>query len=360
MRKLLMTVYNDIRNDARVIRAAKALAEKYELYLYAVNTVDITGVTCIAADGIETIGGVSAYLRYIFGLLRTAKKLHPDLIYGHDIFSAVPLNILQRTRRNCRYIYDAHELFAIEPGRKYSLIEKLQYYAEDWAIRHAALTICAEKRRGEYMVHYHKLEQPPLVIQNISYLPEGEADAFFKDNADFFSVDAFGVVYAGGLLPGRKLEMLISAVSQLGKKYKLMLIGNGPARASLETQIRQCNHPNIRLCAAVPYQSLRAILSQFDIGYLYYSTDSLNNLYCAPNKIYEYASVGLPVLANENPTVSEIISSAGIGICDNEISRGLKKLIECYDYCCGNINAFLSENSVDMEMEKLRHAIDAL
>lgn len=360
MSKLLMTVYNDITNDARVLRAAKALASEYEVYLFAVGTVDIAGVTSIPVDGVEKIGGITAYTKYIRGILKITKMLHPDIVYGHDIFSAIPLNILRNTRRKCKYIYDAHELFTIEKGHKYSLSDRMQYSAESKIIRHADLTICAEAQRSKIMVQYHNLRRAPLVIRNISYLPEGDANSFINNNSDFFAKKAISVVYAGGLLKGRKLELLVEAINKFGNGYKLMLIGNGPAWGSLSDQIKKYNNPNIRLCAAVPYTSLGAILSKFDIGYLFYGTDSLNNLYCAPNKIYEYASVGLPILANENPTVKGIISSFGIGVCDNDICSGLKELSAKFDQCRDNMKHFIANNSYDSEMEYLCSAVKTL
>lgn len=360
MRKLLMTVYSDIKNDARVIRSAEALATEFDVYLYTVGTVDIPKVTCISVEGIDTVGGISAYIKYIRGVLQTTQKLRPDIIYGHDIFSAFPLRILYTVYSNCKYIYDAHELFTVEKGKKYSAVDRILYWSEGSMIRRADLTVCAEEQRAKYMVKYHNLQKEPLVIRNISYLSEGNADEFLRVNSDFFAKEAIGIVYAGGLLYGRKLEKLVDAVEQLGERYKLMLVGNGPAKESLEKQISQCRNANIRLCGAVPYRSLGAVLAKFDLGYLYYGTDSLNNLYCAPNKIYEYASVGLPILANENPTVESIVSSCGLGVCDNDIAHGLEVLSESYDLCREHMKTFIEANTLENEMKCLCSAVGML
>lgn len=360
MKKLLMTVYNNIQNDARVLRAAEALCGEFELYLYAVGSVERAGIKCIPVDGVEKIGGAQAYLRYVRGVLKTARELRPDIIYGHDIFSALPLDLLRRTNKTCKYIYDAHELFTKEKGRSYGLVDRLQYACEGKMIRCADLTVCAEKQRAAYMKDYHGLKKEPLVIRNISYLPVGNADTFLQENADFFEKKALGIVYAGGLLAGRRLERLVEAVDRLGEGYKLMLIGNGPARDMLAAEIEKRGNPNLRISPAVPYAELGAILSHFDVGYLFYGNDNLNNLYCAPNKIYEYASVGLPILANDNPTVGEIVERAGIGVCDDEIEQGLEKLARTFESCRENMNQFIAENSLESEMQLLRAAVGAL
>ncbi|MBR4073266.1 MAG: glycosyltransferase [Clostridia bacterium] len=359
MKKVFMMVYNDITKDARVMRSADALSKKYDVYLYAIGKTDLEGVTCIPVKNCSSIGGSKAYAKFILGSIKEVCRLKPDLVYGHDIFSAIPFVLLKKLfYKNSKFIYDAHELFIFEKNKKYGFFDRLQYKYEAKAIKKADKVICAESQRAQKMVEYHDLKETPTVIKNISYLAETEDDSFKKEYLEFFDIPATSVVYAGGMLAGRQLDKLVEAVNNAGTEYKLMLIGDGPAYNSLYRQIDSLGNKNIRICKALPYAKLSGALKNFDIGYLYYGTSDLNNLYCAPNKIYEYAGIGLPILANENPTVKKIITESNLGVCTDDFLFGLKKMSEEKENYADYLMEFVKNNSVKSEKELLVNVVN--
>ena len=331
MKTIYMFVYNDIATDARVVRAAKALAKNNKVILYAIGTLPdkIDNLTSIAVKNCEAVGGIKANLKFIWGAFSTFFKVKPDVVFGHDIFSAVPFVLIRLFSHKLKFVYDAHELFLPENGRPSGIIEKIQYRLEGKAIQKADLVLCAQTQRGKLMQKYHRLAVPPTVIRNISYLPQVPDEELEKKYADFFSAEGFSVVYAGGFLKGRRLDELMRAVDAQNEPTKLMLIGSGPDADRLQKIQSELQNPNIMICPSVPYHKLWAILRHFDAGFLYYSTDCLNNLYCAPNKIFEYASIPLPIIANENPTVIRELDHYGIGVCNNDFLKfaGKKMLL---------------------------------
>jgi glycosyltransferase involved in cell wall biosynthesis len=74
------------------------------------------------------------------------------------------------------------------------------------------------------------------------------------------------------------------------------------------------------------------LTSWASLGIVGYNHDSLNNLYCAPNKIYEYGSFGIPILANDVPGLTATVERYSAGVCaksdEDEVRRGLDR-IEC-------------------------------
>jgi len=44
-----------------------------------------------------------------------------------------------------------------------------------------------------------------------------------------------------------------------------------------------------------------------------YQPTCLNNLYCTPNKLFEFIAAGLPILASDLPEIRTIVSGHGIG-----------------------------------------------
>ncbi len=55
-------------------------------------------------------------------------------------------------------------------------------------------------------------------------------------------------LYVGGLIPDKKVNLLIDAFIALNKKYdktKLMIIGDGPLKKVIEDKLKEYNNPNI-------------------------------------------------------------------------------------------------------------------
>jgi hypothetical protein len=64
-----------------------------------------------------------------------------------------------------------------------------------------------------------------------------------------------------------------------------------------------------------------AVTSWASIGILVYNHDSLNSLYCAPSKLSEYSAFGLPILANDIPTLKDLFERKTAGVCCDSLSE---------------------------------------
>lgn len=356
MKSIFMIVYNKIENDARVQRAAISLSCNYVVYLFSIGKMDNEKIISLPSKSCESLGGIRTYLRFVIECIICAKKHKPDIIYAHDIFAALPLLLLKLLRVANIYIYDAHELFIKQKNRKLRFDDCLLYSIESRAIKSSNLVICANEKRSEIMKSYHKLSTKPVVVRNISYFPsinKHMSPEIYEQCKDFFNIPAFFVVYAGGMLHGRKLEILIDVIHKLGSEYKLLLVGNGPAYKSLKERIDFLNNVNIKIINAVPYDDLAPILKKADAGYMFYPVDTLNNIYCAPNKIFEYASAGLPIISNLNPSVKQYIDQSNIGCCDDNLSDAIYYVKNNKSVLKKNIEIFLANNKQENEAKKL-------
>ena len=82
----------------------------------------------------------------------------------------------------------------------------------------------------------------------------------------------------------------------------------------------------------IPAPSHLIFTSMAHVGILSYNDDSLNNLYCAPNKIFEYSYYGLPMLGNDIPGLRYSVEAYGAGKLVNfDDVLGIKETIEDID-----------------------------
>ena len=163
------------------------------------------------------------------------------------------------------------------------------------------------------------------------------------------------VLYQGIFASDRNLDKFADAIDELKDEYCLFLMGE-------DSEYRQklCKeHKNVKYLGYIqpPYHLL--VTKYAHIGLLPYSTSSqlahysiLNALYCAPNKIFEYAACGLPMIGSNVLGLRYPFEQYGIGyVCEtqsiDEIKDSIKEIISNYDEMKGNCIDFY--NSVDMD-----------
>ena len=323
--KLIMYVYGDITTDARVNRAANALADNYDVMLISTQwdkKVEDTYYKNVLIGTNKT--GLKNLLSNILEAYRIIKIERPDIVYCHDYYSAI-LAYLLIGKKYCRkIIYDAHELIIPEPCVKDRRLSFFRWF-EKRIIKKVNLAVCASSERGDFMKDYYKLEKTPLAIRNISQLSvneDNDTKSLLSKLDDFFSVDIPTVVYAGVVTKSRRIIELEHAVAKHKSQFKLLIVGTGDALEEVKDRASQDG-----ICFAytgkIPYKCLGAVLKKCDIGFVYYPTNTLNNTYCASNKVYEYASVALPMISNLNPTIKKEMEENYLGVASDKLDEAL-------------------------------------
>lgn len=335
-----MYVYGDITTDARVNRAANALTGSCDVTVISTNCgkpvkdIDYKNIV-IGFNGV----GIKNLFKNIWGAYKIVKANKPEILYCHDYYSSL-LAFLCLNRRHCKkIIYDAHELIILEPELK-DRRQSFFYWFEKQIIKKVDLVICASKERCEQMVNHYALKVVPTVIRNISQLTvndDEQTGEILNSLENFFSTPEPTVVYAGAVMKSRRIQELAKAVAELAPKFKLLVVGKGDAIESIKEIASANPEMKTHFTGTVPYKSLGAILSKCDMGFVFYPTNTLNNCFCASNKVYEYASVGLPMISNENPTIKSELEENHLGIATSDFKQGLIKLssdLEAYKKAC--------------------------
>lgn len=361
MKTVQMFVFNNINTDARVQRCVNALSNEYSCLLYSLGKQwDKSNI----ANETITPKGKNHFGQYL-SVLHQFKKLTAnkkcDIFYAHD-FSSAPEAIYMKLSRKCeKLVYDAHELFYPEENVHFSLRDYLFYFCEKWVIKHADVIICAQSDRARLMKEHYKLPQLPVVVRNISILPPCSAmqdKALEKEFLEYFDSQCITVVYAGAIEKERNLEAMIKAVKEYKERpIRILLIGNGSYLGSLKEYVHAESMDNVKFMPGIPYNQLSFVLSRCDIGYLSYTEERANTRYCSPNKIYEYASVNLPIISTGNETVKTLIQSFDIGTYSDDLSEALDSLIPRLDEVRAHCDDFLKANSWESEKIKLIEAV---
>lgn len=218
--------------------------------------------------------------------------------------------------------------------------------------------VVPEENRAYLYSYFFKLKNIPIVIPNkpfdhsrktkmeLSFL-EIEIQNKIKNNNN--------ILYQGHLDDERNLTNLIKA-SLLFPKYNLVLMGKDYGMVEIYKKI----NPNLIHIPFVRPPLHLNITSWGSIGIITYDLKSLNTIYCAPNKIWEYTGFNIPVLGNINPGLKYLIGNKKIGAIadfnnEEDIARGIEDIEENYLQYQVNAEALFDsfDNTTNIELLKL-------
>lgn len=318
--RLLMCVYNPIDYDGRVQRSATRLAADFDVTVLAVAAGGSYAHPAFRIETVELPADGSKYLahvRFARAVWRAALRDRPSVVYAHDYFMAASCWAAAR-RIGARFVYDAHELVIPAPGERLPAREAIWYRLERAVVHRADLVIAANAERAGLMRDHYGLRATPTVVRNIT----APAPGALTDAAVLAAYPAIRrrrddevlVAYQGDMSLSRGIGVFLEAARRLPDDVRLVLVGGGPDHGAIAARIADPSLADrVTQVGRVPRDHLHDILRCCDVGLISYDTRGLNNIYCAPNKLYEYAQSGLPMVTTSQPPLRDALERYGIG-----------------------------------------------
>jgi glycosyltransferase involved in cell wall biosynthesis len=123
------------------------------------------------------------------------------------------------------------------------------------------------------------------------------------------------VIYQGIFMESRCLKEIVAAFGMLRcENTGLILLGASDGdRYSQELRILAKSDPRIAVIPRIPPPSHLRVTCGCAVGLLLYAPSNINNVYCAPNKIFEYADFGIPMVLPDYPGLARLNSAYAIG-----------------------------------------------
>jgi glycosyltransferase involved in cell wall biosynthesis len=274
----------------------------------------IDGVTL---HGVESVSSrIKRILKTTPEVLSKALAIKADLYHFHDPEILFYINRF-RHLANKPVIYDVHEDY---PS---AILSK------EWLFRPARSVISRlfdkiEKGKtlkidGVVVAWPKILERFPghaqiILINNYPYANELE-----NKHGESKEKKAGRFIYVGALSKQRGILEMIKAVSLAGKEFQLIL---GGPWASDQFQRECMSDPGWDQCEYLGYVKRDEMSAQFSIaqaGLVLFHPEP-NHLYSVPNKIFEYMSAGLPVIASDLPMQRSIVEKTGCGLISDGAS----------------------------------------
>lgn len=177
------------------------------------------------------------------------------------------------------------------------------------------ITAC-EETRSYIMRDNWSLDKLPYIIPNKPYRIDVKKNATptileTQKTIEELKGSRF-VIYQGILWEGDYLIEMATALYEKFPDYYFVLMGID--RTGVIDKLKSINKKIIYI-PYIPAPLHLEITSHAHIGLLFYEPADLNRAFCAPNKIYEYSSFGIPMIGNNIPGLLSTIEVAHAGIC---------------------------------------------
>lgn len=373
MPRVCMVTLTDVCDDLRIRKEAESATRAHEVF--AVCPAKAVDVAPFRFHGFEVhpvrirsrrlpkspIFWAIKYLEFLILATRTAIRTRAAIYHGHDITGAFPAYLAARWT-GAKFVYDAHELEADRAGplEQSRWLRALQLACLRRLLRAADHVICASESRADIMLGEYGVRTRPTPILNVT--PRAGMQASGAAAALPAGVNLEGrqvVLYQGTLAAGRGLDRVVGALPLLDKRVVLMILGDGGTFHELIQQSeREGTRDRLIMVGRVPADSLVAYMRLAHVGLAIYRNVCRNNYYCAPNKVFEYASVGLPVVAPNFPDVRTLLAQSGIGTSFDpedsaDIARAIRDVLSSGERCEAMRTAALSlKETVNWEREE--------
>lgn len=283
---------------------------------------------------LDTLLGFPAFFspRWYRLISSAVKKINADLIIVRDI-PLCPTALHIGKRNNIPVILDMAENYGammqdLWDTDQDSFIDKfvrnpaVVRKVEKWCLARVNHTIVVVEESGQRLT---ELGVPQEAITVVSNTPSVHRGALVRTNetSDAPSViksdsDKVRIVYLGIVEMIRGLKESIDAIRILkdrGTKVHLKIIGSGRDLELLMSHASTIglDSDNIEFLGFIPYNQALEIVGTADIGLLpHHASESWETT--IPNKLFDYMSLGLPVVSSDTKPCTRILEETGAGV----------------------------------------------
>jgi glycosyltransferase involved in cell wall biosynthesis len=307
-------------------------------------------------SGLAAVQYLLSYAEYAAKALGLALRSRADVYEANDLPPLLPTVLAAKLRRK-PVVYRAHELWP--EATAHVRFAWFWRFMERWLVPLCDEVVTPEENRSRIYERELGARHSPLTVRNCPpYRPPIESHQL-RDELGRRGVECSTIVLYQGLVDSmRCIEEIAEATRRFDDRIVLVIIGRGHGMWARPAAALAA-YERIVVFPRVPYEDLPPYTASADIGILLYRNDCRNNYYCAPNKLFEYMMMGLPVIAANYPGMLPLVEGEGVGVCvDPEnpqmIAAAVNKLAADTD-----ARARMKANGLRLSRERYNWAVES-
>jgi len=337
---------NDIQSYPPVISLTQNLLENgHEVHLVGKSASEIqikaSNMDRFHPYELQHYSGATAG-KNIFTRIRNRKALNEQIriltaeaMSHSDILWTTSVNALRALGSNVLHYKHVMQLMELQRFC-YQYKGHFRFPIDEYA-RKAFRVVVPEINRAYITQVWWDLDNRPCVLPNKPYSVELEDP--LEEMLPYLEKMAcdtrISMLYLGGIFPDRDLRQFAEVAERQSDKYAFYIVGkpcNDKMRKYLNDLLLQ--YPSTTYCGYYAPPHHLNFIQYAKIGLLPYkpviadALSELNALYCAPNKIFEYAAFGVPMIGSDVIGLQMPFQQYGIGKCTNLIADCIEQTLD--------------------------------
>lgn len=320
---ILVVMYANPDYHPPTVNGVRIMSERFDVHIVCRNDagpaadwpsavkIERVGDLLTSEQGFEARAWrkLSWYRRFVRRLHSLIEQTQPALIYAYDpIGFAASISALGPKRKTIPVVFHCHDTPSLDSSR----VTSLQHWIFRSAVRHtrdAAFTIFPSKYRAPIWLGKAGDPRPPMII------PNGAARDFYPSRDDWDALarrrwESKRVLYLGSMGAGNGQPEALRALDSLAAPVSLDLVGFSTPEfrrqlaglaAALGLEVR------VSIAGWVPNGERIRRAEDAAVGLVLYRAVNPNweHSGSSPNKLFEYAAWGLPVVVPDRKSFRE-------------------------------------------------------
>ncbi len=323
--KACIVHYNSSKFLTRVDRSARALAaDGWDVVLIAIKD-DETPAFEDRGDYVVHRVTLKArrlpkwpvvrVLRHVEAVWRTFARAYRENADVYNPRDAEPLLVswLAAKLRRARLVYDSDELCLDrnKPITRKRWWRFAMFRYERFFCKRADAVITTDIGRAEIIARRYRIPTPVVVLNVPDRIEHVEPDEEFRTAA--LKGASRLLIYQGVIIENRGIPELIEAMRHIDD-CALAIVGYGHRLDEYTALLAESGLTDrVTFFDAVPFARLMRYTAAADVGMIPLIASCLSYKYAAPNKLFEYMMVGLPVVVSDLPEMARVVNEERVG-----------------------------------------------
>ena len=311
LKKIIVTVTNDLTSDQRVHKVCRTLHNAgYDVFLIGrklSNSKPLNRSYRTKRISLLFNKGVLFYAEFNLRLFFVLLFYKKDVLLANDLDTLLPNYLISKLQIK-KLVYDSHELFSEIPELVNKPFTKKVWRSLERLVlpnlknTYTVSNSIADYYDKKYQTKFKVIRNLPLMIRTIS-----------KGNFSFDHKEEKIILYQGAINIGRGLELIINTMPFISNCI-LVIIGNGDIIKNLKSYVKNINLvKKVRFLESLTPNELQKITPLANIGISIEEDLGLNYRFSLPNKIFDYINAEVPILVSNLPEMRKIIDTHKVG-----------------------------------------------
>ncbi|MBI5102224.1 MAG: glycosyltransferase [Nitrospirae bacterium] len=271
-----------------------------------------------------------ALLPHAWAFYEAAVREKADIYFAHDL-PMLPIAHKAGKTAGAALVYDSHE-FWTGLSELSGLEKKIYRKIESGLISDADIMITVNDLiAAEFFAAYGR--RPEVLLNCVDWTASDERYNTLREKLGL-PREKKVLLYQGQFIHYRNLEALVRSASGFNGDIVLVMLGFGILKDRLVKLAveRDLLNKKVFFPEPVSYAELRSYTASADAGIIPYQSVDTNTRLCTPNKLFEFISAGVPIIATDLPAIRKIVEGEGIGVVvpledENTIAKAVNETL---------------------------------